>query len=73
MLFRSAGVDGINVMNWTIPGSYAIFIDEVMPTLAKRGLVKDEASTGTLRSRFSGQDELLPTHYGRRFRGAFSN
>ena len=71
--FQRAGVDGINVMNWTIPGSYDIFIDEVMPTLAKRGLVKHEASTGTLRSRFSGQDELLPTHYGRRFRGAFSS
>ena len=70
--FQQAGVDGINVMNWTIPHSYDVFIDEVMPTLVKRGLASAEPSTGTLRSRFSGQDQLKDTHYGRSFRGAFS-
>ena len=70
--FQRAGVDGINVMNWTIPHSYEVFIDEVMPTLKKRGLVKEEPSSGTLRSRFSGQDQLRDSHYGRQFRGAFS-
>jgi FMN-dependent oxidoreductase (nitrilotriacetate monooxygenase family) len=70
--FQRVGVDGINVMNWTIPQSYEIFIDEVMPTLVRRGLASEEPTDGTLRSRFSGQDQLKDSHYGRRFRGAFS-
>ncbi|RFA19264.1 LLM class flavin-dependent oxidoreductase [Subtercola boreus] len=70
--FQRAGVDGINVMNWTLPGSYELFIDEVMPTLRARGLAKHEPVTGTLRRKLFGHDQLLPTHYGRQFRGAFS-
>ena len=69
--WQRAGVDGINVMNWTIPNSYELFIDEVMPTLRARGLAKDEPALGTLRHKLTGRDELPETHYGRGFRGAF--
>ncbi|RFA13844.1 oxidoreductase [Subtercola boreus] len=70
--FQRAGVDGINVMNWTLPNSYQLFIDEVMPTLRRRGLAKEEPVAGTLRQKLFGHDQLLSTHYGRQFRGAFS-
>jgi FMN-dependent oxidoreductase (nitrilotriacetate monooxygenase family) len=71
--WQRAGVDGINVMNWTLPNSYELFIDEVMPTLRRRGLAKDEPATGTLRYKLTGQDQLRDSHYGRQYRGAFSD
>ena len=71
--FQRAGVDGINVMNWTLPNSYQLFIDEVMPTLRRRGLAKEEPVLGTLRQKLFGHDQLLPTHYGRQYRGAFGD
>jgi FMN-dependent oxidoreductase (nitrilotriacetate monooxygenase family) len=70
--FQRVGVDGINVMNWTLTKSYELFIEEVMPTLQRRGLAKREPVTGTLRNKLFGHDELLDSHYGRQFRGAFS-
>jgi FMN-dependent oxidoreductase (nitrilotriacetate monooxygenase family) len=70
--FQRAGVDGINVMNWTIPTSYELFIDEVMPTLRARGLAKEEPVEGTLRQKLFGHDRLLDSHYGAQFRGAFA-
>ena len=41
-LWSEAGVDGINVMNATIPGSYEEFIDQVIPVLRERGLARDQ-------------------------------
>jgi len=70
--WQEAGVDGINVINWTIPQSYELFIDEVMPVLRKRGLAKNESAPGTLRHKLTGQDQLPDSHYGRKFRGTFS-
>jgi FMN-dependent oxidoreductase (nitrilotriacetate monooxygenase family) len=70
--WRQAGVDGINVMNWTIPQSYELFIDEVMPTLRRRGLAKEEPATGTLRSILTGSDRLPSSHYAAQYRGAFA-
>lgn len=70
--WQHAGVDGINVMNWTIPNSYELFIDEVMPLLRRRGLARNEPGVGTLRHRLTGSDQLPPSHYGRSFRGMFS-
>ena len=70
--WQEAGVDGINVINWTIPQSYELFIDEVMPVLRNRGLAKNESAPGTLRHKLTGQDQLPDSHYGRKFRGTFS-
>ena len=39
--WQEAGIDGINVINATIPGSYTEFIEQVMPELRKRGLAKE--------------------------------
>ncbi len=47
------GVDGINVMYYTTPGSFEDFIDGVVPVLRARGLVRDGYREGTLREKLS--------------------
>jgi hypothetical protein len=70
--WRAAGVDGINVVNWRLPGSYVEFIDHLLPTLQKRGLAKTEyGEQTTLRGRLFGRDRLPDRHPGARYRGAF--
>jgi long-chain alkane monooxygenase len=54
---QAVGVDGINVINATIPGSYNEFIDYVMPELRRRGLARVGYEPGT--------------HRAARYRGAF--
>lgn len=70
-VWRAAGVDGINVVNQTIPGSYADFIEHVMPVLRQRGLARDADEPGTLRGRLFGHDRLADRHPAARYRGAF--
>jgi alkanesulfonate monooxygenase SsuD/methylene tetrahydromethanopterin reductase-like flavin-dependent oxidoreductase (luciferase family) len=70
--WRDAGVDGINVVNATIPGSYDIFIDHVIPVLQARGLARREYTTGTLRKKLFGSDRVSDAHPAARYRGAFS-
>ncbi len=67
-----AGVDGINVINQTIPGSYDAFIEQVLPVLRERGLARSEYEPGTLRRKLFGRDRLSERHPGARYRGAFS-
>jgi len=62
------GIDGINVMNWTIPQSYEEFVDHVVPELQVRGLARVEHEPGTLRSRLSGTDRLPDRHPAARYR-----
>ena len=72
-LWRDAGVDGINVINATIPGSYEEFIDQVMPVLLKRGLARDKnGEPSTLRYNLFGEDRLSERHPASRYRGAFA-
>jgi FMN-dependent oxidoreductase (nitrilotriacetate monooxygenase family) len=71
-LWRDAGVDGINVMNATIPGSYDIFIDEVLPVLRRRGLAREGYEPGTLRKKIFGSDRLSDRHPAAAYRGAFA-
>jgi long-chain alkane monooxygenase len=71
-LWRNAGVDGVNVSNWTLPGSYQEFADHLLPTLQRRGLAKHEYTPGTLRSKFFGYDLVNERHPAARYRGAFS-
>ena len=70
--WRDAGVDGINVVNATIPGSYDEFIDHVLPTLRERGLAHREYAPGTLRRKLWGVDRVSARHPAARYRGAFS-
>ena len=66
--WQQRGIDGINVMNWTIPQSYEEFVDHVVPELQARGLARTEYERGTLRSRLSGTDRLPDRHPAAHFR-----
>lgn len=70
--WRDAGVDGINVVNATIPGSYVEFAEHVLPVLRDRGLARREYTPGTSRFKLSGSDRLPDTHPAARYRGAFA-
>lgn len=73
--WQDAGIDGINLINHTIPGSYTDFIDGVLPELRRRRLAQDEYSPGTLREKLFGPDagpRLPPGHPARAHRGAYS-
>jgi FMN-dependent oxidoreductase (nitrilotriacetate monooxygenase family) len=71
--WRDAGVDGINVINATIPGSYDEFIDHLLPVLRARGLARAEYAEGTLRRKLFGNDRLSDRHPAARYRGAFGD
>jgi long-chain alkane monooxygenase len=51
--WTDAGVDGINLMYHTTPGSFVDFIDGVVPVLQERGLVQREYAPGTLREKLT--------------------
>lgn len=70
--WQDAGVDGINVINWVIPGSFEEFADRVLPVLRERGLAQSEYAPGTLRQKLFGRDRLPETHPAARYRGAFA-
>jgi FMN-dependent oxidoreductase (nitrilotriacetate monooxygenase family) len=69
--WQAAGIDGINVVNQTIPGSYVDFIENVTPVLQARGLQKREYQEGTLRHKIFGSDTLDESHVGRSYRQLF--
>ncbi|NOJ59624.1 NtaA/DmoA family FMN-dependent monooxygenase [Arthrobacter sp. 260] len=71
--WQEAGVDGINIINQTIPGSYQDFIDGVLPELRRRGLAQTDYRPGTLRDKLFGEGPLLPRrHRAAAHRGAFA-
>jgi FMN-dependent oxidoreductase (nitrilotriacetate monooxygenase family) len=70
--WQAAGVDGINVINWVIPGSFEEFADEVMPVLRDRGLAQAEYTPGSLRRKLFGSDRLPDSHPAAAYRGAFA-
>jgi len=69
--WRAAGVDGINLINATIPGSYREFGEHVMPVLRERGLAKKSYTPGTLRQKMFGRDRLPDSHPAAAYRNAF--
>lgn len=72
--WQASGIDGINLMNYEIPGSYEDFVDHVIPTLRKRGLIQSEYTPGTLRQKIFGRGDRLPErHPAARYRGAFGS
>lgn len=76
--WQDAGIDGINVINQTVPGSYTDFIAGVLPELQERGLAQTEYTPGTLREKLFGGTSDRPgghldsRHPAARFRGAFT-
>jgi long-chain alkane monooxygenase len=71
--WQAAGVDGINLVNAEIPGSYEEFADHVAPVLQQRGLMQREYVEGTLRHKLFGRGDRLPDrHPAARYRGAFA-
>ena len=71
--WQASGVDGINVVNATIPGSYDEFIDHVLPVLRERRLARREYAPGTLRHKLFGTDRLTDRHPASRYRRAFTS
>jgi FMN-dependent oxidoreductase (nitrilotriacetate monooxygenase family) len=70
--WQAAGVDGINVINWVIPGSFEEFARDVLPTLRARGLARSDYGPGTtLREQLFGEPRLNERHPAARYRGAF--
>jgi long-chain alkane monooxygenase len=70
--WRDAGIDGVNVVYQTTPGSFVDFIDHVTPVLQERGLAQREYADGTLRERqFPGREaRITDRHPAARYRGA---
>ena len=71
--WQDAGIDGLNIMNHVLPGSYDNFIEGVLPELRRRGLAQSEYDQGSLRQKVFGRGDYLPeNHPAAKFRGAFS-
>jgi alkanesulfonate monooxygenase SsuD/methylene tetrahydromethanopterin reductase-like flavin-dependent oxidoreductase (luciferase family) len=73
--WQDAGMDGLNLINFTVPGTYTDFIDGALPELQARGLTQTEYGPGsTLRERVS-DGAVGPTiasdHPAAQYRGAF--
>jgi long-chain alkane monooxygenase len=68
-----AGVDGINVNNFTIPGTYEEFMELVIPVLRERGLAKpQQQEPSTFRAKLFGSDRVNERHPAAQYRGAFA-
>ena len=61
--WADAGVDGINLMYHTTPGSFVDFVDGVTPVLQERGLQQREYAPGTLREKLTGGGARLPERH----------
>ena len=60
--WHKAGVDGFNIVYAVTPGTFADFIDGVVPVLRRRGLVQSAYTPGTLREKLFGQAQLPDCH-----------
>jgi FMN-dependent oxidoreductase (nitrilotriacetate monooxygenase family) len=67
---EKGGIDGVNIMYNTLPGSFAEFIEHVTPELQKRGLQQTEYAPGTLREKLfpEGAAHLPERHAARSHR-----
>ena len=65
-----AGVDGFNLAYMVTPGSFADFVDGVVPVLQRRGLMQTEYQDGTLREKLmgAGRARLREPHPAVQFR-----
>lgn len=71
-VWQAAGIDGVNVINWVIPGSFQEFADQVLPVLRERGLAQSEYAPGPLRQKLFGDARLNERHPAAAYRGAFA-
>lgn len=71
----AAGVDGFNLAYAITPGSFADFVDGVVPVLQRRGLMQREYQEGTLREKFfgRGQARLREPHPAVQYRRSGEN
>ena len=71
--WQDAGIDGLNIMNHVLPGSYDNFIEGVLPELRRRGLAQTGYTPGSLRQKVFGRGDKLPeNHPAAQYRGAFT-
>lgn len=62
-------VDGFNLAYAITPGTFADFVDHVVPVLTARGAYQAEYTPGTLRNKLFGRGDRLPDeHRGSRYR-----
>ncbi|WP_099023288.1 LLM class flavin-dependent oxidoreductase [Mycolicibacterium palauense] len=62
-------VDGFNLAYAVSPGTFADFIDHVVPVLTTRGAYQSAYTPGTLRNKLLGRgDRLADSHRGARYR-----
>ncbi len=60
--WHEAGVDGFNIVYAVTPGTFADFVEGVVPELRRRGLVQSEYAPGTLREKLFGRARLPARH-----------
>ena len=66
---NDTSMDGFNMAYVTTPGTFADFIDLVIPVLQERDLFKTDYSEGTYREKLFEKSQFLPDeHYGARYR-----
>ncbi|AFP37485.1 Coenzyme F420-dependent N5,N10-methylene tetrahydromethanopterin reductase-like flavin-dependent oxidoreductase [Mycolicibacterium smegmatis MC2 155] len=71
---RETDVDGFNLAYAITPGSFADFVDHVVPVLTARGAYQAEYTPGTLRHKLIGQgDRLAEEHRGASYRVGAKN
>jgi hypothetical protein len=62
-------VDGFNLAYAITPGTFADFIEHVVPVLTARGAYQSEYAPGTLRNKLFGHGDRLPDeHRGSTYR-----
>lgn len=70
--WSEAGIDGVNVNNYILPGTYEEFIEYVIPVLRKRGLAKpQQTEKSTYRAKLFGADHLNDRHIAKTYKDAF--
>ncbi|WP_206922350.1 LLM class flavin-dependent oxidoreductase [Alicyclobacillus suci] len=66
---NEADVDGFNIAYAVTPGTFVDFVNLVVPTLQRRGLVQTEYVADTLRGNlYDGRRHLPDSHPGRQYR-----
>jgi FMN-dependent oxidoreductase (nitrilotriacetate monooxygenase family) len=66
--WAEAGADGFNLVYSVTPGTFADFVDGVVPVLQARGLMQKEYAPGPLRQKLFGSPRLPERHPAARYR-----
>lgn len=71
--YQRAGVDGVQVMNALLPGSYEEFFTHLVPVLQHKGLMQKEYRPGTLRQKLfrTPTADINERHPAYGYRGMF--